>query len=37
MLVAIVPLLAGTNAEAPARRWLEAARREPGEVAAQTA
>jgi len=37
MLVAIVPLLAGTNAEAPARRWLEAERRQPSEVAAQTA
>jgi glycosyl transferase family 87 len=34
MLVAIVPLLAGTNAEAPARRWLEAGRRQPDEASA---
>ena len=37
MLVAIIPLLAGTNAEAPARRWLDSARRQPAEASAAVA
>ena len=37
MLVAIIPLLAGTNAEAPARRWLEAEQRQSVEATAAVA
>ena len=37
MLVAIIPLLAGTNAEAPARRWLEAEHRQSVEATAAVA
>ena len=37
MLVAIIPLLAGTNADAPARRWLEAEHRQSVEATAAVA
>ena len=37
MLVAIIPLLAGTNAEAPARRWLDSPRRQPAEASTAVA
>jgi hypothetical protein len=37
MLVAVIPLLNPPSAESPAARWLEPERRQPSEVAAQTA
>ena len=37
MLVAIIPLLAGTNAEAPARGWLDSPRRQPAEASTAVA